>query len=68
MTGLQLDRAVDAVLRVTATLEIQFLSESGKRWLARPFQSSQLPNNFLEFLHTEDVVVVFKLTVVLKPE
>ncbi len=60
MTGLQLERAVDAVLRVTATLEIQFLSESGKRWLARPFQSSQLPNNFLEFLHTEDVAVVQK--------
>lgn len=54
MTSLPLDRAVDAVLRIAATFEIQFVSEAGKRWLAPFFKSAPLPGSFLDFLHTED--------------
>ena len=60
MTSLPLDRAVDAVLRIAADFDIQFVSETGKRWLTPFFKSTQLPTSFLDFLHTEDKATVQK--------
>jgi diguanylate cyclase (GGDEF)-like protein len=57
MTPLSLDRAVDAVLRITDRFDIQFVSEAGKRWLAQFFKPS-LPRNFLDFIHADEVPLV----------
>ena len=58
MTPLSLDRAVDAVLRITDRFDIQFISEAGKQWLAQFFKSPSLPRNFLDCIHADEVPLV----------
>ncbi|WP_158558960.1 putative bifunctional diguanylate cyclase/phosphodiesterase [Rhodoferax lacus] len=54
MTTPTLDRVLDAVLRVDAGLNVQFISESGQRWFTR-VPGSELPRNFAEIVHPEDL-------------
>lgn len=54
MSSPTLDRVLDAVFRVDGQHAIQYISESGLRWLGSPAEQTQ-PKNFLDLLHPEDV-------------
>jgi diguanylate cyclase len=54
MTSPTLDRVLDAVLRVDAALNVQFISESGQRWFSR-IPGAHLPKNFADIVHPEDL-------------
>lgn len=66
MTSPTLDRVLDAVLRVDADLNVQFISESGQRWFSR-VPGTQLPKNFIDILHPDDVAA-FRQTMEQAPE
>ena len=52
-----LDRVLDAVLRVDASLHVQFISEAGQRWLTDG-GTAALPNNFADLVDTEDLAAL----------
>ena len=54
MSSPTLDRVLDAVFRVNGDYAINYISESGRRWLGSP-SAQDSPRNFLALLHTEDV-------------
>ena len=66
MTSPTLDRVLDAVLRVDANLNVQFISESGQRWFSR-IPSAELPRNFGDILHPDDAAA-FRQTMAQAPE
>ena len=66
MTSPTLDRVLDAVLRVDTSMNIQFISEAGQRWLTR-MPGTQLPKNFFDMLHVDDVAS-FRRTLAQAPE
>jgi diguanylate cyclase (GGDEF)-like protein len=66
MTSPTLDRVLDAVLRVDAGLNVQFISESGQRWFERGV-GAELPKNFAAILHPDDVAP-FRQTMARAPE
>lgn len=66
MTIPTLDRVLDAVLRVDANLDVQFISEAGQRWFtAAP--GGTLPGNFLDILLPDDVAA-FRQTLAATPD
>jgi diguanylate cyclase len=54
MSSPTLDRVLDAVLRVDASLHVQFISEPGQRWFSRS-PDAQLPKNFADVVHPDDL-------------
>ena len=56
MSSPTLDRVLDAVLRVDASLNVQFISESGQRWFTRT-PGCELPRNFADIVHPDDLPV-----------
>jgi diguanylate cyclase (GGDEF)-like protein len=54
MSSPTLDRVLDAVLRVDANFDVQFVSEPGQRWFTRT-PGSELPKNFLAIVHPDDL-------------
>jgi diguanylate cyclase (GGDEF)-like protein len=56
MSSPTLDRVLDAVLRVDDGLVIQYISDSGLRWLGSA-AAQERPKNFLALLHENDVVL-----------
>lgn len=66
MSSPTLDRVLDAVLRVDAGLNVQFISESGQRWFTRT-PGSELPKNFGDIVCADDLAA-FRQTMAEAPE
>ncbi len=66
MSSPTLDRVLDAVLRVDASLNVQFISESGQRWFAAT-PGAELPKNFSDVVHGDDIAD-FRRTMAEAPE
>jgi len=59
MSSPTLDRVLDAVLRVDAGLNVEFISESGQRWFTRS-PGDECPKNFAEVVCSEDLAALRK--------
>ena len=59
MSSPTLDRVLDAVLRVDASLNVQFISEAGQRWFTRT-PGAELPGNFADIVFPDDLPALKK--------
>jgi len=61
MTIPNLDRVLDAVLRIDFNFDIKYISDRGRVWLMDP-ETGLLPTNITDALHPDDIGI-FKLSV-----